>query len=156
MEPFAYRNEEGTLYSPDFQANVDFTDRKPWEPLYLVSKDEMERDEYHTMKELYHYRMLYHAMFVNLLEQIEKQIRPLTKEKPSTVKSKKHHDGDLCFGGGWFIVVTDLPTGQISNHYKEEFWDLFNVPAVDLPPVYDGHSPTVAANRMENFVKDYQ
>jgi hypothetical protein len=40
-------------------------------------------------------------------------------------KSLKHSDGELCFSEGWFIVVAELPTGQISNHYKVEDMDLF-------------------------------
>lgn len=34
------------------------------------------------------------------------------------MKSWRHHDGEKCFGGGWFIVTTRLPTGQVSNHYQ--------------------------------------
>ena len=33
-------------------------------------------------------------------------------------KSRRHTDGELCFGGGWFIVCATLPTGQISYHYS--------------------------------------
>jgi hypothetical protein len=31
---------------------------------------------------------------------------------------KNHSDGTQCFNGQWFIVVAQLPTGQISNHYN--------------------------------------
>lgn len=41
-------------------------------------------------------------------------------------KSHRHHDGELCFGGGWFIVMIDTPFGQISNHYENEYWDEFH------------------------------
>lgn len=64
------------------------------------------------------------------------------------VKSRLHSDGELCFGGGWFIVVASLPGGQVSNHYKDEFWDLFDVPDVPLAPEYDGHTPSIAAQRL--------
>lgn len=99
-------------------------------------------DGYHTFNELYRYRMLYHAAFVNSLAQ-----------NGATVKSWKHSDGEPCFGGGWFIVVTTLPTGQISNHYEEQHWDLFQVPKVELPPAYDGHTPAEAADRLARYVR---
>lgn len=103
---------------------------------------ENPRDEYHTMDELYEYRMLYnaHAACGWLLQGIP------------VVKSWKHSDGEPCFGGGWFIVSAELPTGQVTNHYKAEHWDLFNVPEVELPPAYDGHSPTDAANRLRKSI----
>lgn len=74
-------------------------------------------DGFHTFDELYHYRMLYNAAFFNSLE-----------GKYEVHKSYRHADGELCFGGGWFIVMANLPTGQVSNHYRAEEWNLFNVP----------------------------
>ncbi|WP_029292241.1 hypothetical protein [Cellulomonas sp. HZM] len=97
-------------------------------------------DEHHTMDELYEYRMLYNAHAAHGW---------LAAGVP-VVKSWQHSDGEPCFGGGWFIVVATLPTGQVSNHYAAEFWDLFTVPAVDLPPEYDGHTPQVAAGRLRD------
>lgn len=95
-------------------------------------------DGHHTFDELYDYRMLYnvHAAHGWLAAGIP------------VVKSWKHSDGDLCFGGGWFIVTATLPTGQVSNHYKAEHWGLFAVPEIDLPPEYDGHTPQDAAERL--------
>lgn len=64
-------------------------------------------DGYHTFNELYRYRMLYNAAFFN----------ELAKGDVKVCKSHKHYDGEECFGGGWFILMAELPTGQISNHY---------------------------------------
>lgn len=74
-------------------------------------------DGFHSFDELYHYRMLYNAAFFNSLE-----------GKYEVHKSYRHADGELCFGGGWFIVMAYLPTGQVSNHYRIEDWNLFNIP----------------------------
>lgn len=93
------------------------------------------RDEYHTMDELYHYRMLYNALAANLMPE-------------SAVKSWRHSDGELCFGGGWFVVYLELPTGQVSNHYKAEHWDIFQIPEVKTAPEWDGHTPADAASRL--------
>ena len=55
--------------------------------------------------------------------------------------------GEECFGGGWFIVMADLPTGQISNHYEMKDWNLFQIPEIDKAPEWDGHTPQEAAKR---------
>jgi hypothetical protein len=97
------------------------------------------RDEYHTMAELYEYRMLYNAHAA----------AGWLAAGHYVVKSWRHSDGELCFGGGWFVVVALLPTGQVTNHYEAQHWDLFNVPEpLSLPPAYDGHTPAEAADRL--------
>lgn len=98
------------------------------------------RDEYHTMAELYDYRMLYNALAANAMP-------------GRAVKSWKHSDGEPCFGGGWFVVYLDLPTGQVSNHYRAEHWDLFKIPAVGVAPKWDGHTPEIAAERLREYLQ---
>lgn len=99
----------------------------------------LERDDHHTMDELYYYRMLYNAHLFN---------EWAAAGKYRVVKSANHSDGEPCFGGGYFIVVAELPAGQVSNHYKWSYWNLFEIPAVQLPPQYDGHTPHEAAARL--------
>ncbi|MGW3860662.1 WDGH domain-containing protein [Streptomyces sp. NPDC005047] len=41
------------------------------------------------------------------------------------VRSWKHHDGEPCSEGGWFTVMAQLPTGQVSNHYRAHSWSMF-------------------------------
>jgi len=95
-------------------------------------------DGYHTHNELYEYRVLYHAHAVR---------HWLACGYPVT-KSWKHADGEPCFGGGWFIVTAQLPAGQVSNHYPAKDWSLFDVPEVERPAEWDGHTPQEAANRI--------
>ena len=97
-------------------------------------------DGYHTFNELYYYRLLYNAAFFNLLP------------KEWVHKSKRHHDGEECFGGGWFIVMANLPTGQISNHYEIKDWDLFHIPEKETADEWDGHTPQEAAERLHKFL----
>ena len=101
-------------------------------------------DGYHTFNELYYYRMLYNAAFFNLLP------------KEWVHKSKKHHTGEECFGGGWFIVMANLPTGQISNHYELKDWDLFQVPEKEYADEWDGHTPQEAAERLYKYLQQEQ
>lgn len=101
-------------------------------------------DGYHTFNELYYYRMLYNAAFFNLLP------------KEWVHKSKRHHTGEECFGGGWFIVMANLPTGQISNHYELKDWDLFQVPEKEFADEWDGHTPQEAAERLREYLQQEQ
>jgi hypothetical protein len=67
-------------------------------------------------------------------------------------KSWRHSDGELCFGGGWFIVSAMLPTGLISNHYKAEDWDLFKVPEVEKAIFeFDGHTGKDVLERLSKL-----
>lgn len=101
-------------------------------------------DGYHTFNELYYYRMLYNAAFFNLLP------------KEWVHKSKRHHTGEECFGGGWFIVMANLPTGQVSNHYELKDWDLFQVPEKEFADEWDGHTPQEAAERLHKYLQQEQ
>lgn len=101
-------------------------------------------DGYHTFNELYRYRLLYNAAFFNELAKLG---------KVEVCKSHKHYDGEECFGGGWFIVMAELPTGQVSNHYENKDWDLFNVPELETSFEWDGHTPNEAADRIEAYLK---
>ena len=109
-------------------------------------------DGSHTFKELYKYRMLYNAAFFNSLAFYDNWADGSWQAEYDVHKSKRHSDGEECFGGGWFIVMAELPTGQISNHYEMKYWDLFKIPEKDKANQWDGHSPQEAAERLEKFL----
>ena len=96
-------------------------------------------DGYHTFKELYEFRKVYNAVLFNEWYQ---------QDKYQVHKSKKHSDGEKCFGGGWFIVVATLPTGDISNHYEMKDWDLFNCEERKLAKEWDGHTAQDVVERL--------
>lgn len=101
-------------------------------------------DGYHTFDELYEYRMAYNAAAFNAWA--------ATNAVP-VYKSWKHHDGEPCFGGGWFIVVAILPTGQITNHYPAQYWNNFRIPEVERAThEYDGHTPHDALMRLLRYL----
>lgn len=102
-------------------------------------------DGHHTHNELYTYRLLYNAYAA----------LGMYAAGVTVTRSWKHHDGEDCFGGGWFIVVMHLPTGQVSNHYQAQHWDLFHeIPEVKTAPEWDGHTPEEAAQRLAGSVQD--
>lgn len=113
----------------------------------LFRKEGKISDGYHTFDELYEYRMLYNAGFFNELAK--------HGNKYNVHKSVAHSDGAYCFGGGWFVVMATLPTGQISNHYEVKYWDLFKVPARDEADEWDGHTPAEAVKRLRQFMDFY-
>lgn len=136
-------DEPGYLveYKDGYQS---WSPKEVFEEAYYEGGIENASDGYHTFKELYDYRLLYNASFANLYAE---------KYPHKVVKSYRHHDGELCFGGGWFIVMIELPTGQISNHYENKDWDLFKCIEVENAPEWDGHTPKEASDRLYNYLK---
>ena len=51
-------------------------------------------DGYHTFKSLYYQRLVLFATLVN-------------QNRDLAWKTHRHEDGELCFGGGWFLVTLD-------------------------------------------------
>lgn len=84
-------------------------------------------DGYHTFNGLYHQRLILTAALVKA-------------HKDIAWKSWKHEDGELCFGGGWFIVGFDTPKGGYTYHYEEKDWDLFDCEELPVGKHWDGHT----------------
>lgn len=102
-------------------------------------------DGFHTFNELYRYRLLYNAALFN---------EWFTQGKYDIHKSERHSDGQLCFGGGWFVVVAQLPTGQVTNHYELKDWYLFKAAIRKRAAKWDGHTPEAAAQRLEAMLPE--
>ena len=84
-------------------------------------------DGYHTFNSLYRQRLILFAALVNTFPTL-------------AWKSRKHFDGEVPFGGGWFIVGIETPKGQYTYHYEEKDWDLFHCKEVPTAPQWDGHT----------------
>lgn len=70
--------------------------------------------------------------------------------------SYKHSDGELCFGGGWFVVVAQTPYGQITNHYENKHLQLFV--AIEERPIaaeWDGHTPEEGLKRLKGLATNF-
>lgn len=130
-----------------------------------VHQRELVSDGYHTFQELYEFRMAYNAALFNEWARewyIYENTRWAFKDvelhytrivKYDVHKSWRHNDGELCFGGGWFIVSANLPGGLISNHYEEKYWDLFKVPKVEKAKYeYDGHTAQDVLTRLKEIL----
>lgn len=84
-------------------------------------------DGYHTFRQLYYQRMM---LFATIVKQ--------NKEK--AWKSLRHEDGELCFGGGWFIVGIDTPEGSYTYHYENNFYSMFDCKELERARHWDGHT----------------
>lgn len=99
-------------------------------------------DGYHTFNELYDFRKAYNVALFN---------EYALSGKYSVHKSKRHYNGEKCFGGGWFIVVAVLSGGQITNHYELKDWDLFTIPETENALYeFDGHTGKDVIERLLN------
>jgi hypothetical protein len=84
-------------------------------------------DGFHTFGQLYFQRMMLFATLVNLFPEL-------------SWKTERHEDGELCFGGGWFLVTIDTPVGAYGYHYEMEYWDKFNCPVLKKAKHWDGYT----------------
>lgn len=103
-------------------------------------------DEHHSAAELYDYRMAYNALLFN---------EWASAGKHDVHKSWRHSDGELCFGGGWFIVCATTPHGLVSNHCSASSWQYFDIPEREVPVEYDGHTPAEALRRLMDTAAEY-
>lgn len=83
-------------------------------------------DGYHTFADLYEQRLILSAA--------------LAKNNPNAWKSKRHEDGSIPFGGGWFIMGFDTDEGCYTYHYELIDWDLFQCKELDKGKPWDGHT----------------
>lgn len=84
-------------------------------------------DGFHTFRQLYYQRMMLFAAIVK-------------QNKDKAWKSLRHEDGELCFGGGWFIVGIDTPEGSYTYHYEDNYFSLFDCEELEHGKHWDGHT----------------
>ena len=84
-------------------------------------------DGFHTFRQLYYQRMM---LFATIVKQ----------NKERSWKSLRHEDGELCFGGGWFIVGIDTPEGSYTYHYENNYFSLFDCVELERGKHWDGHT----------------
>ena len=83
-------------------------------------------DGYHTFADLYEERLSLCAA--------------LAKNNPHAWKSKRHEDGSIPFGGGWFIMGFDTDEGCDTYHYELKDWNLFHCKELEKGKPWDGHT----------------
>lgn len=94
---------------------------------YTITGGEVS-DGYHTMSELYDHRRALTAALFGAWNALGIPV----------FKARQHADGSMF--DGYFIVMAELPSGQVSYHYDLEYWNQFDIPEVGRTPQWDGHS----------------
>ena len=84
-------------------------------------------DGYHTFNQLYFQRCILFAQIVN-------------DHKDRAWKTRCHEDGQPCFGGGWFLVTIDTPSGAYGYHFEDRHWDLFDCEELPKAKHWDGYT----------------
>lgn len=84
-------------------------------------------DGFHTFNQLYHQRAMLFATIVN-------------QNSEKSWKTYCHEDGELCFGGGWFLVTIETPQGAYGYHYEDKYWNLFDCKAIEKAKPWDGYT----------------
>ena len=84
-------------------------------------------DGYHTYDDLYYQRLIMFVVLSKIFEHL-------------AWKTKRHDDGELCFGGTNFLVCIDTPEGPYSYHYPLKHWDLFKCKELPKAKPFDGHT----------------
>ena len=107
---------------------LGFNVRQIEEALRTIPAVDVEKisDGYHTFADLYEQRLILSAA--------------LAKNNPNAWKSKRHEDGSVPFGGGWFIMGFDTDEGCYTYHYELKDWDLFQCKELDKGKPWDGHT----------------
>lgn len=102
-------------------------------------------DGYHSFRELYDFRKAYNALLFNAWYKLGKF---------DVYKSKSHEEGGDPMFEGYFVVGCATPFGQVTNHYKLEDWNLFQIEEREFADKWDGHTPKVALQRLMDTATD--
>ena len=124
IRKYYYKNPPNSSYGEGFDRGLDRAQRAILDaPAADVEK---MSDGYHTFADLYEQRLILSAA--------------LAKNNPHAWKSKRHEDGSVPFGGGWFIMGFDTDEGCYTYHYELKDWDLFQCEELDKGKPWDGHT----------------
>lgn len=95
-------------------------------------------DTYHTFGELYEHRF---SLYIKMLEFAKAFFVEVGKKK-DIWRSKRHSDGELAFGGEWFVLGIGKEKGeQITYHLPIERWDECDfAETLEKAPEWDGHT----------------
>lgn len=106
-------------------------------------------DGHHTFGDLYEQRVVLFSVICNQFPDM-------------SWKSKKHYDeeDDLAFDG-CFICGINTSEGVATYHFKEVYWDLFDIPEIPKAPQYDGYTEkdvmmrilTLNKNKNNDYIK---
>lgn len=114
------------------------TDTASETPIQVVKLgDENTSDGYHTFKELYDHRMTLWLV--------------VCWARGESWRTRRHSDGELAFGGGWFVLGLGGTPGrkQITYHFPMDWWDrAWFAEELEKAPEFDGHTSADVLDRL--------
>ena len=138
-------NERLKSFNQDLSENLSVcADKRLTQGEHLTKLNNENEQLKETNQELYDFRLVLNALLFNEWAETRKY---------EVYKSQRHHDGEPCFDGEWFIVVAILPSGQVTNHYHIKYWDYFKIPSYPkVKDEFDGHTSSVVLLRYEKVI----
>lgn len=108
-------------------------------------------DGYHTFTELYDHRI---ALWIALSKvYAETDFSEWGLDCPDVWRSKKHSDGELAFGGTWFVLGIGKENGkQMTYHLPIDRWDECDfAKTLEQAPEFDGHTSDDVLKRLKSL-----
>ena len=108
-------------------------------------------DGYHTFGELYEHRI---ALWIALCQQVSFTNKiPPYPDFPPVWRSERHSDGELAYGGGWFVLGIHKWEGhQMTYHLPMKYWDQCAfAETLEKAPEWDGHTSADVLNRINGL-----
>jgi hypothetical protein len=110
-------------------------------------------DGYHTFGELYEHRI---QLFIQLCKRLSSLPGDFIAPANSEIwRSRFHSDGNIAFGGGWFVLGIGKKKGyQITYHLPDtdKYWDQCEfAETLAQAPEFDGHTPSDVLLRLQNL-----
>lgn len=124
--------------------------------LVAVGGEDMDAsDGYHTFTELYDHRISLYIALCKWIILYKGATDRATAETTSLVwRSKRHSDGEVCFGTGTqFVLGIGTEKGeQVTYHIPIERWDETDFAhTLEIAPEWDGHSSDDVIERLKKL-----
>lgn len=144
-----------------FKAGSVITNNDPHSSTqFAIAKgeDQMQvSDGYHTMDELYDHRISIYIALCKKVQSIYKTIESFkgdVSRYPFVWRSKRHSDGEICFGTGtqYVLGIGEEKGKQITYHVPIERWEETDFAiTLDQAPEWDGHSSSDVIDRLKEI-----
>lgn len=126
----------------------------PVHTLIRAEGEELEvSDGYHTFDELYDHRITLYIALARLCRRQEMKIGEFP-DQPFVWRSKKHSDGELCFGTGtqYVLGIGSFEGQQITYHIPIERWDETDfAQTLEKAPEWDKHTDADVLERLKHL-----
>lgn len=110
-------------------------------------------DGFHTMDELYDHRIELFIALARICRRQELKIGEFPGQ-PFVWRSKRHSDGEVCFGTGTQHVlgIGNFKGQQMTYHLPIERWgDTEFAKTLETAPEFDGHTPGDVLGRLKTL-----